>query len=80
MTFDWHVDIGTILSALAMLAAIVGGLYTLVRRLCDRLDRLDERQEATARQMASHGSEVGRRLDELATAVHRLEDWLMGRR
>ena len=50
---------------------------TLIRRLCGRLDRLDERQAVTQQQMAVHMIDTGRRLDELGHDVREMRNWLM---
>lgn len=77
MTFDWRVDIGTVLSAIGLTAALAGGLFTLIRRLCGRLDRLDDRQAITQQQMTVHMAETSRRLEELVADVRELRLCLM---
>lgn len=73
MTVDWHIDLGTILATVTLVATGVAGLWQALKRVCGRFDGLGDAQDAMRQQL----TETTRRLDEYGADLRQLRDWLM---
>jgi hypothetical protein len=75
--FDWTVSIATICAVLGLIGAAAGFAYNLVRRICARLDAIDDRGVLLDQRVAAHAAETGRRFDEMQRDVREVRSWLL---
>jgi hypothetical protein len=77
MQFDWTISIAAICAVLGLIGAAAGFAYNLVRRICARLDAIDDRGAALDQRMAAHAAETGRRFDEMQRDMREVRSWLL---
>lgn len=73
MIVDWHIDVGTILATITIMATGIGGVWQALKRVCGKFDVLGDNQDAISQQL----TETTRRLDEYGADLRQLRDWLM---
>ena len=77
MTFDWTINIGGILGGIGALVTVVGAGVAMVRRICGRLEGIEQQGAVLSQRMGQHQSETTRRLDELRDGLGELRAVLL---
>jgi hypothetical protein len=77
---DWNGVVTASCSVLALLGGAIGTVWIAFRRFCSRIDRFEDRVGDLEQQLAAHGQDTGRRLDELGRDMREVRSWLLNGR
>lgn len=79
MTFDWTINIGGILAGVGALVTVIGAGVAMVKRICGRLEGIEQQGASLSQRMGQHQLETSRRLDELRDGLGEVRAVLLNR-